>query len=375
MVMSIGRHKPRSAPVPLYAGGWAHFGSCMPVAPAFSPVGSPEDRPAFGRRDQEFGPTQLRDSPESLSMVSRAFSAQNGLWAAKPRALPWAGMSDAVGVSSRRGGFTLLELLVVVAIIAILAALLLPALGTAKAHARSASCKNHLRQMGLGLQMYVYANQSKYPPLVNPYDPALDAEIGPVNTRYWWAKLLPYYPLKWTNVAYHCPGYKGVVRGERGNNPPFGSYAYNSHGVHPPFGGLVDSTHGIDIHFPDRPIVGLGPISYHDGPVRPAVREGDIKMPSEMLALGESRFLNAKVNNGLPGGDDRSVCGLLYWNHGHISTEWAFDAARHGRNYNQGFCDGHVSAMNPWVLFNPTNTARMWNNDHQPHPEMWCPDY
>jgi hypothetical protein len=31
--------------------------------------------------------------------------------------------------------------------------------------------------------------------------------------------------------------------------------------------------------------------------------------------------------------------------------------------------------MNPWVLFNPTNTAPMWNNDHQPHPEMWCPDY
>ena len=277
--------------------------------------------------------------------------------------------------NSSRSAFTLLELLVVIAIIAILAALLLPALSAAKAHARSTACKNHLRQMGLGLQMYVYANQSKYPPEVNPYDPALDAEIGPPNTRYWWAKLLPYYPLRWTNAAYHCPGYKGLVAGERGSNPPFGSYAYNSHGVHPPFGGLVDSRHGIDIHFPDRPIVGLGPISYHDGPVRPAVREGDVKLPSEMLALGESRFLNARVNNKLPGGTDWSVCGLLNWNHGHISTEWAFDGARHGRNYNQEFCNGHVSAMNPWILFNPTNSARMWNNDHQPHPEMWCPDY
>jgi hypothetical protein len=37
-------------------------------------------------------------------------------------------------------------------------------------------------------------------------------------------------------------------------------------------------------------------------------------------------------------------------------------------------CDGHVAAMNPWVLFNPTNTARMWNYDHEPHSELWQPD-
>jgi hypothetical protein len=29
--------------------------------------------------------------------------------------------------------------------------------------------------------------------------------------------------------------------------------------------------------------------------------------------------------------------------------------------------------MNPWVLFNHTNTAAMWNRDHQPHPELWAP--
>jgi prepilin-type processing-associated H-X9-DG protein len=49
----------------------------------------------------------------------------------------------------------------------------------------------------------------------------------------------------------------------------------------------------------------------------------------------------------------------------------AFDPARHGRNYNQLFCDGHVSAMSPWVIFNPTNSAVMWNYDHEPHPEYW----
>jgi len=39
------------------------------------------------------------------------------------------------------------------------------------------------------------------------------------------------------------------------------------------------------------------------------------------------------------------------------------------------FCDGHVSAMAPWVLYNPTNTASMWNYDHQPHPELWYPNW
>src|SRR5690242_11204058 len=58
--------------------------------------------------------------------------------------------------------FALIELLVVIAVVAILAALLLPALARGKSQAHSAACKNHLRQMGLALQMYVNDNR-KYP--------------------------------------------------------------------------------------------------------------------------------------------------------------------------------------------------------------------
>jgi prepilin-type N-terminal cleavage/methylation domain-containing protein/prepilin-type processing-associated H-X9-DG protein len=264
--------------------------------------------------------------------------------------------------------FTLAELLVVIAVISILAAILLPAFSWAKSQARSTTCKNHLRQMAMALQMYVHEHDNKYPYVANPYDPSLADALGAINTRYWWAKLWPYYPVKWTDAAYHCPGYKGAITGGGvGSHHPYGSYGYNANGVAIPGGGYSDASRGINIRFTNW--FGLGPAYFKTSRLR-AVSESQVIVPSKMIALGESRFLSGNTNE-IPGGSHEIICGALNRS---MFPEFSFDSARHGKKYNQAFCDGHVSAMSPLVLFNPTNTAAMWNYDNKPHPEQWIPE-
>ena len=64
----------------------------------------------------------------------------------------------------RRRAFTLIELMVVIAIVGILAALLLPALARAKESGRRAACSSNLRQLAIAVTLYTTDHDNLYPP-------------------------------------------------------------------------------------------------------------------------------------------------------------------------------------------------------------------
>jgi prepilin-type N-terminal cleavage/methylation domain-containing protein/prepilin-type processing-associated H-X9-DG protein len=125
----------------------------------------------------------------------------------------------------RFSGFTLIELLVVIAIIAILAALLLPALGTAKQKTIGIQCMNNHRQLSLAWRMYTEENRDQLPfASENPQDPNTFAaawvmgtmDFNPNNRANWdpdlYIKKSPLWPYCGNNLAiWRCPADRSQV--------------------------------------------------------------------------------------------------------------------------------------------------------------------
>jgi prepilin-type N-terminal cleavage/methylation domain-containing protein/prepilin-type processing-associated H-X9-DG protein len=112
----------------------------------------------------------------------------------------------------RKTAFTLIELLIVIAIIALIAAILFPVFARARENARRASCQSNLKQLALGFAQYVQDSDERYPQ-------AWDTDLSKAGTSSWqsglsnsttepilWpAKIFPYVK---NRQVYNCPSRK-----------------------------------------------------------------------------------------------------------------------------------------------------------------------
>jgi prepilin-type N-terminal cleavage/methylation domain-containing protein/prepilin-type processing-associated H-X9-DG protein len=265
-------------------------------------------------------------------------------------------------------GFTLIELLVVIAIIAILAALLLPSLSSAKQSALSAKCLNNVRQIGLGLAMYV-DDHERYP--VYNFDPAAGDEMV-----FWHAKLEPYVKARWTNSLFQCPAYKGTTVDGNEYATPLGSYGYNANGTQ-----WDSSELGLGGRYTKKIVEGAIAGAY---PGLVPIAASTVRAPSDMISLGDAHLIwvpgfmleslyereNKTTYSGMALLDinSRNNTQALSWP-GSPGIRLA-TFLRHRGRHNVTFCDGHAENLKESKLFDPDPaTLRRWNNDHEPHAD------
>jgi prepilin-type N-terminal cleavage/methylation domain-containing protein/prepilin-type processing-associated H-X9-DG protein len=281
-----------------------------------------------------------------------------------------------------RAAFTLSELLTVVAIISVLASLLFAGLARAKKTAYSAKCKSNLRQIGLGLRMYVL-DTGFYPLLATPGLTSPSGIYGSIKGgKYWQDNLKPYTSSSWHDPLYQCPEYRGWLQdGDSwfsGNNLGIllqvGSYPYNGF----PF---VWSDTGAGSN------PGLGGDTLSQKPPgkfywRP---ESSVKVPSDMIAIGDAVLQQVEVTSSwsygpfLTGkhwmnyGDQGfgPAVGIIWQNSSQQEDRKGLQAARqrHNDRFNIVFCDDHVEGLRRANLFSKDpGVTKRWAADNQPQP-------
>lgn len=114
-----------------------------------------------------------------------------------------------------RRGFTLIELMVVIAIISVLAAILFPVFARAKAQAKQTTCLSNLKQIGDAMVLYMADYDDIFPSAIDPadkYDPAIWSAFPQYQA------LIPHMPLMSdvlqpylkSHEVFHCPADSGM---------------------------------------------------------------------------------------------------------------------------------------------------------------------
>lgn len=247
-----------------------------------------------------------------------------------------------------RSGFTLVELLVVGAVIALLAGLLLPALSTAKQKALRMQCVSNLRQVGVAQHIYVQEHEF-YP---------LATTGGGSNS---WA---PALGLGAASQVLFCPQAVQVASEYLALFKFTGSRLYPHYGYN--FLGAVRRN-------PLAWNLGLGGnyLWGDTGGTYVPTKENRVIYPSQMIALGDS---DTCLLLGMDAKTTPNYTNLL-----HIAFPHAVPLLGRpgiGQWHDGGaqmlFCDGHVAyaKQSQWAEASPA-ARRLWNNDHQPHEECW----